>query len=126
MYKTGAPCWVGSVLYINSGSSLLIMTDHLNHILYLQETVKLECKELIDEQTKTEDPKKLAEYQALLNSLFVQSIDLNTKAIVAMQGKVELPAEDEGFTVESCGVESVDEILKSLNCITRIENASDE
>ena len=105
------------------------MTDHLNHILYLQETVKLECKGLIDEQTKTEDPKKLAEYQALLNSLFVQSIDLNTKAIVAMQGKVEsvdLPAEDEGFTVESCGVGDVDEILKSLNCITRIENAYDE
>ena len=105
------------------------MTDALNHILYLQETVKLECKGLIDEQTKTDDPKKLAEYQALLNSLFVQSIDLNTKAIVAMQTKVEsvdLPAEDEGFTVESCGVESVDEILKSLNCITRIESASDE
>ena len=97
------------------------MPDHLNHILYLQETVKLECKGIIDEQAKTEDPKQLAEYQALLNSLFVQSIELNIKALVAMQRKA--PPDEEDFTVVSGEIESVDDIIKSFNCITRIESA---
>jgi hypothetical protein len=95
-------------------------SDQLNHILYLQETVKIECKSIMDEQAK--DPTKAAEHQALLNSLFVQSMDLNTRAIVAMQAEKKVLADE---NVDTSGVESVDEILKSLNCITRISSSPD-
>ena len=88
----------------------------LNHILYLQEAVKIECKSIMDEQ----DPTKAAENQALLNSLFVQSMDLTIKAIIAVQKK---GPDDE--SVDMSGVESVDDILKSLNCITRISSSPD-
>ena len=91
----------------------------LNHILYLQEAVKIECKSIMDEQ----DPTKAAENQALLNSLFVQSMDLTIKAIIAVQAEKKVP-DDENVDIMS-GAESVDDILKSLNCITRISSSPD-
>ncbi len=52
----------------------------LNHILYLQDTIKTECKSILDLQSKTDDPKQYVEHQALLNSLFVQHMELGLKA----------------------------------------------
>ena len=54
------------------------MTD-INHLLFLQETIKTECKSIIDEQCQ--NPGDYADKQALLNNLFVQHMDLNVKVI---------------------------------------------
>lgn len=56
------------------------LMSKLNHILYLQENIKIECKSVIDTQSQTEDPKQFMEHQTLLNNLFVQHIDMGLKA----------------------------------------------
>ena len=52
------------------------MTD-INHLLFLQETIKTECRSIIDEQCK--DATDYTDKQTLLNNLFVQHMDLNVK-----------------------------------------------
>jgi hypothetical protein len=60
----------------------------LNHLLYLQDTIRIECKSIMELQSKTEDPGKYMEHQALLNALFIQHMDLGLKAtgILASEG----------------------------------------
>ena len=57
----------------------------LNHMLYLQDTIRLECKSIIESQAKEEDLKLYTEHQALLNILFVKHMDLG---IIALRRKI--------------------------------------
>jgi hypothetical protein len=52
----------------------------LNHNLYLQETIRTECKALLEDQVAVDDHKAHAERQNLLNSLYIQYMDLSLKA----------------------------------------------
>ncbi len=60
----------------------------LNHILYLQDTIKAECKSIMDLQSKTECPTQYFEHQTTLNNLFVQHMELGLKAtsLLAAEG----------------------------------------
>ena len=75
-------------------------TSKLNQILKLQDTIKSDCRGIMDSQSKTEDPKQYVEYQAQLNNLFVQHMELGLKAtgIIAAES---LRAEAESSVDES-------------------------
>ena len=66
--------------------------DQINHLLYLQETIKSECDCVL--QAEPLD-------QPLLNRLFVQYMMINTKAMARMADRKEPP-------------QSVDDILKGF------------
>ena len=64
------------------------MMGKLNQILQLQDNIRTECKSILNLQSKTmDDPKLYVENQALLNSLFVQHMELGLRAtsILAME-----------------------------------------
>lgn len=97
----------------------------LHHLLYLQETVKIECEGIMNEQAKNNPA---SSEQALLNSLFVQNMGLCIKTF-----KLLIP-DSESARRPSCvlqksdvaltdGMESVDDILKSIELITQKSTA---
>ncbi len=61
---------------------------NLNHILFLQDTIKAECKSIMDLQSKTQCPMQYFEHQTTLNNLFVQHMELGLKAtsLLAAEG----------------------------------------
>ena len=74
----------------------------LNHIIYLQETIKIECESIM----LTNNPAN----QALLNSLFVQFMTINTKALALLANPKE--------------GDSVEDILHGLECMTVRKDSS--
>ena len=75
-------------------------TSKLNQILQQQDTIKSDCRGIMENQSKAENPKQYVEYQAQLNNLFVQHMELGLKAtgIIAAES---LRAEAESSVDES-------------------------
>jgi hypothetical protein len=93
----------------------------LNHMLYLQDTIRLECKSIIENQAKEEDLKLYTEHQALLNNLFIQHMELGLKAsaLLAMPYSKEIsPVAGEAvIDVSSSPDEIGTEVLqRTLSC----------
>ena len=99
----------------------------LNHMLYLQDTIRLECKSIIENQAKEEDLKLYTEHQALLNNLFIQHMELGLKAsaLLAMSYSNEIlrPVACEAIIdVSSSPDEIGTEVLqRSLSCDSPVE-----
>jgi hypothetical protein len=96
----------------------------LNHILYLQDTIRLECKSIIENQSKEEDLKIYTEHQALLNSLFVQHMELGLKAssLMAVPTK-DVPVASEAIIDVSSPDELVTEevMVRTLSCDSAVD-----
>ena len=93
----------------------------LNHILYLQDTLRLECKSIIENKSKEEDLKVYTEHQALLNSLFVQHMELGLKAsaLLAMPYSKDLsPVAGEALIDVTSSPDDVgtDVLQRTLSC----------
>jgi hypothetical protein len=92
--RGGARFIYGYILKPGWAASQMSSSDQLNHLLYLQETVKIECDGLLS--TEPID-------QARFNRLTVQHMGLCTKALALMNKQ---------------DIESVDDILKGLECMS--------
>lgn len=87
----------------------------LNHLLYLQETIRSECKALVEEQVALDDHKAYIERQNLLNNLYIQYMDLSLKTAgliatdkkPAVEFSTRSPSEEEEVSI--CRTASCDE-----------------
>jgi hypothetical protein len=84
--------------------------SQLNYIAYLQNTINLECKTIMELQSKEQDLNTYTQYQTALNSLFVQHMELGLKAtgLVTTENLKLSSAED--------GVDSACRIRRTLSC----------
>ena len=84
--------------------------SQLNHILYLQNTIRLECKTIMELQSKEEDLNTYAQHQTVLNSLFVQHMELGLKATGLIAAENLKPVGDQvAIGVSISSTESVDD-----------------
>jgi len=84
--------------------------SQLNHILYLQNTIRIECKTIMELQSKEQDLNVYAQHQTVLNSLFVQHMELGLKATGLIAAENLKPAGDQvAIGVSISSTESVDD-----------------
>ena len=108
--------------------------SQLNHILYLQSTICLECKGIMEMQSKEANFDVYAQQQTVLNSLFVQHMELSikaTKLISAEQDALGVSAssteEEEGVqlsarTPAEDGVQLVERLVgRTLSCAPYVD-----
>ena len=75
-----------SEIYKKLATPLPLMADtdtamsQINHMLYLQKTIIIECKDIMELQSKEANFDVYAQQQTVLNSLFVQHMELGLKA----------------------------------------------
>ena len=84
--------------------------SQLNHILYLQNTIRIKCKTIMELQSKEQDLNVYAQHQTVLNSLFVQHMELGLKATGLIAAENLKPAGDQvAIGVSISSTESVDD-----------------
>jgi hypothetical protein len=75
-----------SEIYKKLATPLPLMADtdtamsQINHMLYLQKTIIIECQDIMELQSKEANFEVYAQQQTVLNSLFVQHMELGLKA----------------------------------------------
>ena len=89
--------------------------SQLNHILYLQSTICLECKGIMEMQSKEANFDVYAQQQTVLNSLFVQHMELSIKATKLIS------AEQDTLGVSASSTESTEQEGVQLSARTLSE-----
>ena len=105
--------------------------SQINHMLYLQKTIIIECQDIMELQSKEANFEVYAQQQTVLNSLFVQHMELgleatrliaaeNLKSVEAEQAALgastEIPVQFSARTVENSAEDGVQLIRRTLSC----------
>ena len=105
--------------------------SQINHMLYLQKTIIKECQDIMELQSKEANFEVYAQQQTVLNSLFVQHMELgleatrliaaeNLKSVEAEQAALgastEIPVQFSARTVENSAEDGVQLIRRTLSC----------
>jgi len=126
-----------SEIYKKLATPLPLMADtdtamsQINHMLYLQKTIIIECQDIMELQSKEANFEVYAQQQTVLNSLFVQHMELgleatrliaaeNLKSVEAEQAALgastEIPVQFSARTVENSAEDGVQLIRRCLSC----------
>ena len=84
----------------------------LNHILFLQNTIRLECKTIMELQSKEGlELNAYIQHQAVLNGLFVQHMELGLKAtgLIAAENLKPVSSEQVAIGVSVSSTESAED-----------------
>ena len=125
-----------SEIYKKLATPLPLMADtdtamsQINHMLYLQKTIIIECQDIMELQYKEANFEVYAQQQTVLNSLFVQHMELGLKATrlitaenlksdeeqAALGASTEITVQFSARTVEDSAEDGVQLIRRCLSC----------